>query len=945
MKLSILSLITLLVLASPLFAQVCFVKGNVSDAATKETLVGATVMIQGTTSGTITDFDGNFKIEKLNPGIYNFVVSFVSYNPQILKVDLKNSSEQNLKIELKPASLDINEIKITARKRENTDMALLTSIKLGNLNVSGISAQQISKSQDKDASEVVKRVPGISIHDGRFIIVRGLTERYNTVWLNNTSTPSSESDQRAFSFDIIPSSMIDNILIFKTTSPENPGDFTGGFINIITKNIPDKNSFNISYSVSYNSESTGKELNSFNAGKRDFLEFANSKSGIPSDFPSDLRNFKAANFSKDIHSSIRNQMVRDTLAYFTRKLNTDWKQKNIITPLDQRIGLNFNFRFKLGNVNIGNITAASFSKTYTLYQVYTNNYGIYDYEKDQARFNDRFTDIRSNETGRVGFIHNWTFQYKGQKIGIRNLFNQSGITSVGARTGKEYYTGNDINSREMKYTGKQTYSGQVGGEHKFFDDHTVINWNLGYSNTLKNEPDIRRYKQIRDPVDTTKYFIPLQPSGEMTNASRFFFKLNEDLYSIGINIKQILKIGNYLPEIKAGFFEERSTRQFFPRNFGYAPAHSNINTYYQPIDSLFGLDNIDGKTGVYLKEQTDRSDSYTASNLTRAYYFAFKIPLGKFLNIYTGVRAEHNMRDLKGFLKGTTDSVRVHHDTIDYLPSVNATFNINEKNLIRLAYGRSINRPEYREIAPFYYLDFDKAAGVTGNPTLKQCNIHNYDLRYEWYPASGEMLNVGVFYKYFYNPIEMVIMDINSPMQYSFQNVLNSTSYGAELEMRKSIDAILPHFSLLFNASIIKSKVKYPSGKLERDRPMQGQSPYIINAGIYYQHDSHGIIASLLYNRIGKRIVAVGEVNQNAIDNIPDIYEMPRNSLDLTITKKFWGKLEVKGGIKDILNEQIEFQQTYKYTNPVSGNTISRNLKTKNYLPGRNFTIGVSYAF
>jgi hypothetical protein len=203
MKLSALILFTLLLLSSPIFSQLCSISGTISDASTKETLVGATVLIQGTTQGTITDFDGNFKIERLNPGIYNIVVSFVSYDSQILKVDLKSSNTQNLKIELKSATLDIGEVNIVAQRRDNTEVALLSSLKTQPLIVSGISAQQISKSQDKDAAEVIRRVPGITITNGKFVIVRGLMERYNSVMLNNATAPSFEADKRAFSFDAI----------------------------------------------------------------------------------------------------------------------------------------------------------------------------------------------------------------------------------------------------------------------------------------------------------------------------------------------------------------------------------------------------------------------------------------------------------------------------------------------------------------------------------------------------------------------------------------------------------------------------------------------------------------------------------------------------------------------------------------------------------------------
>ena len=237
------------IIAISVFSQNCSIEGTVSDKQTQETLVGATIMIQGTTKGTITDFDGNFKINNLASGMYNLVISFVSYDPQILTVDLRNKTSERFNVQLSPATLNIGEINIKGRKRENTEVSLLSSLKTQQLIANGITEQQISKSQDKDAAEVVRRVPGITITNGRFVIVRGLIERYNSVMLNNATAPSFEADKRAFSFDAIPSSMIKNILIYKSPAPELPADFAGAAINIETKDVADENSLILSYSI------------------------------------------------------------------------------------------------------------------------------------------------------------------------------------------------------------------------------------------------------------------------------------------------------------------------------------------------------------------------------------------------------------------------------------------------------------------------------------------------------------------------------------------------------------------------------------------------------------------------------------------------------------------------------------------------------------------------
>jgi outer membrane receptor protein involved in Fe transport len=275
--------------------------------------------------------------------------------------------------------------------------------------------------------------------------------------------------------------------------------------------------------------------------------------------------------------------------------------------------------------------------------------------------------------------------------------------------------------------------------------------------------------------------------------------------------------------------------------------------------------------------------------------------------------------------------------------------------MVRAAYGLSVNRPEFRELAPFYFVDFDMNAGIYGNPSIRQAYIHNFDLRFEHYPSPNETFNIGLFYKNFLNPVEMVIMG-NSPTQYSFENVLSAYSYGIESDVRKSLGFIsgADNFSIILNAALIKSKVQFPAGSLERNRPLQGQSPYMVNAGLFYYNDNNGLMVTLLYNIIGKRIVAVGRPSPNQWEDIPNIYEMPRNALDLAVSRKFGKHIEIKAGMKDILNEKVIMKQIVD-TNvdmaEVTGgqnNSVKyfrRDQITKSYRPGRYLTAGITYKF
>lgn len=263
------------------------IRGTVRDGKTGETLVGAQLLIQGTTRGTITDFDGNFVLADVTKGSYNLVVAFISYENQIIKVEVPEVGDAELVIDLLPVSIDVGEVKVVARKRSNTEVALMNTLKSGSLIVSGITAQQISRSQDKDAAEVVRRVPGITITDGRFVVVRGLEERYNSVMLNNATAPSFEADKRAFSFDAIPSGLIDNILIYKSPAPELPADFAGAAINIQTRNVADENSFSLTYGAKYNEGATfSKDFLTHEGSKTDWLGWDDGSRALPAGVPS-----------------------------------------------------------------------------------------------------------------------------------------------------------------------------------------------------------------------------------------------------------------------------------------------------------------------------------------------------------------------------------------------------------------------------------------------------------------------------------------------------------------------------------------------------------------------------------------------------------------------------------------------------------------------------------
>jgi outer membrane receptor protein involved in Fe transport len=419
-----------------------------------------------------------------------------------------------------------------------------------------------------------------------------------------------------------------------------------------------------------------------------------------------------------------------------------------------------------------------------------------------------------------------------------------------------------------------------------------------------------------------------------------------------LNFTRQYDIKGFKLDIKSGLYYEDKNRTFSARNFGYARSGSQslFGMTVLPADEIFSAENINLTDGIRLSEVTSLSDSYNASNKLVAGYISMKLPVRSSVSLYTGIRIEKNVQSLSSYRQGTTIPVNVSRDTINLFPSANLSVSINNNNMIRLAWGLSVNRPEFREMAPFYFVDFDMNAGIYGNPSVKQAYVYNYDLRFEHYPSPNENLNVGIFYKSFTNPIEMVIMG-NNPTQYSFQNVKSAYSYGIETDVRKTFKFLTENenFSFIMNAALIRSKVDFAEGDLNPDRPLQGQSPFMVNAGLFYYNNAGGFMATALYNIIGKRIVAVGRPSPNHWESIPDITEMPRNVFDLTLSKKIGKHFELKGSCKDILNQRILLIQTIDTTvepDDLQGpKHFKREQAARYHKPGRNISMGISYKF
>jgi len=607
--------------------------------------------------------------------------------------------------------------------------------------------------------------------------------------------------------------------------------------------------------------------------------------------------------------------------------------------------------FKSGKVTIGNITTINYSNTNNYTTLQKNSFLAYDTISNISDTSWTYHDHIYKNSVKIGSVHNWSFIIGHNKFDIKNFYNHQGISKTLVREGRDFDNlQTDIKSFSSEFISRTIYSGQLCGEHKIFHDKTKIEWAFGYVLSNRYQPGVKRISFAKETSGDpefpyyNQYYMILGNKPDPRYAGLLYFNTKENIKSYTINLEHKVKIGNIKSTIKWGIFSENKQRNFDSRFLGFKMSSgASWELQFQHTDSIFSNTNINCKNGIVLDELTNPSDSYIAENDNKAGYIAVLIPITNKLNIYTGVRMEKNIGNLNSFSSDfSKKKVEVKNDTLNFFPSLNISYNFNRKMLIRTAYGYTINRPEFREIAPYSFYDFELGATIRGNTALKNSYIHNYDFRFEFYPSILESIMIGVFYKNFKNPIEKRIIPAGSDMNYSFDNALCAKSYGAEIEIRKSFQTqknqylkIFKDFSVVMNGAYILSQVKFDTlqSKTQRtERQMQGQSPYIINAGLFYFNEKIGFQSNILFNINGKRILYAGDIQA------PDIYEMPQPLMDITASQKIGKYITIKGGAQNILQKKTVFRQFV-------GTNYSKYQDVQVSPSQRYFTAGISVSF
>jgi len=913
-----------LILPTSLLAQTFTLNGRVTNEK-NEAISGATVAFKPLGKSLVTNVEGRFSIALEAGTKYSLEVSAVSYSTKsITDIEVGKDLDNNLDIVLAPAVKELEGIvvKSTSTRRQENTVALLNFQRNNSALSSVLAADFIRQTPDKNTGEVLKRVSGASIQDNKYVVVRGLSDRYNQALLNDAPMPSSEPDKKAFSFDMIPAAMIDNIIINKTATPDLPGEFAGGLVQVNTKDIPSKSQLSVGFSLGFNTQSTFQDFTSNPRNKWDWLGFDDGSRSLPSALPG-VSDYRAQTDAQKIEST---------------KLFKDDVYSEVVKTAIPITTLNLTYSGKKQYKN-----GASFGTIVSLYHRQAQI--VYD-DVERGRYEQvrtpifEGTEIQNRYSVSTGVLANFTYVKGKNKVSFKNLFNQLYDDNYYNRSLANTGRLQDVSLRSSFLNQRSLYSGQLEGDHALTTSGIRLKWNGNFSINHKTQPDFRTAQYVRSFSD---------PNGDFEldddDTRRFFSTLKD--YNMGGSGYLLIPftMKSEKQTFKFGGGSLVRFRDFDARIFRYEPASASTDLS-TPYDQMFLKSNINDK-GVFLDEQTQNTDQYFGVSTLNSAFAMFDNKFGKFRVIW-GMRAEY----FEQFLESTDLSAKrvvVNTEKWDFLPSINMTYSFNPKNQLRVAASKTVARPEFREIAPFQFFDYEQIWGISGETNLKRTAILNGDIRYEFYPKSGEILSIGLLAKEFTNPIE-IRMDPGSNGDrwlFNYANAEKATLYGIEVEVRKSLDFINEKFSKLYfvgNATFLESKVTLitesnNNQKQEVDRPLFGQSPYLINGGFQYLGKSWNVTA--LYNRIGPRLALVGDP---VGAGFYDIYEKPRNLIDLGVSKKLWdNKGELKLTVSDLLNNQFAF-----YDNPTTkagydfdgGDRINYA-----YRPGTTITIGFTYNF
>lgn len=941
------------------FAQMGTIRGTVIDDLTGETLIGVNVVIGGTMTGASTDLDGQFSI-RVAEGTYNVEATYISFAKLTVSGVVVKADEVTVvgEMRLMPDAIQAGEVVITATRSRNNESAMATMQKKSANVMDGISSQTFKKVGDGDAGAAIKRVTGVTVEGGKYVFVRGLGDRYTKTTLNGMEIPGLDPDRNSIQLDIFPTNLIDNLSVFKTFTPDLSGDFTGGSVDIITKDFADDKESSFSASLGFSpAMNMNSDFVSYESTGADYVAFGNGSREIPIDRTIDLT---ALQFQD-----------RAELADLTRQFDPVMGIDRKTSLLNTSLGYSTANQFKKGDYTIGYNVALNYSLNYKYY----DDFIVSEYATS-ADSNQTDLQLSRKDSSEVGIEEVFwsafaTTSIKKQNsslslslMHLQNAVKQSSLTD-GITTGFPEGQPLVLRKQVLYYNQRSISSALLTFKQYMPEKNLELTFKTAPTLALNKEPDFRQTVfSIDDQLATIKV-------GNGGLANRIYRSLQE------------VSLGNRL-DVKYNFNQWNGEKSVFRAGaaYTYKKREFDIFTYkildeksnypgLDPNDILLD-DNIYNPStgdGARVEGSEQLNNIYTSSSNNFAAYAMVELPITNIFKVIGGVRLEQftinytGQRQVVNTSDDIFDDERVL-DELNILPSIGAVYTVAEDMNVRVNFSQTVARPSFKEKSAAEIVDALTGRTFIGNLALEQTNISNYDIRWEKYFTGGQLVSASVFYKDLTNPIELVAFDQTAVDQFTPRNSSRAQLFGFELDAKKNLGFIsesLKQYSLGANFTYVYSQLdrrdifapgvdgilgtaddvseyqervenKRAGEKVDKFRQLQGQSPYVINAYVNYRNDSLGLDVNVSYNVQGKRLSVVG------IARNPNVFEQEFHSLNLKVAKSLGkdDKMSISLSAENILNDKREqFYESYKADDQVYSS----------FTPNRVFVVGFGYKF
>jgi outer membrane receptor protein involved in Fe transport len=883
------------------------VHGQLVDAQSGEALIEAEVTELASGKKTLTDIDGFYRLE-LPPGSYDLRFWYELHQARqvrgvrvqagaVVKVDERLSAMEG--------SVDVVKVE-TEADTASTEGQLLGRKRAAAVGDS-VGRAEIARTPDRNAAEAAKRVVGANVVGDRFVFVRGLGERYTNALLDGAPLPSPEPDRQTVPLDLFPAMMLENITIAKTFTPDVPGDFAGGSVQIQTRRLPTRFTIGGSLGVGINSQSTFRDSLTYRGSNMDFLGIDGGVRRLPPDIP----DYKIDNgLPKDDGT----KLGQDEVDAYGKSINAFMSNYRHMTPPDHGGSLVVGYGFEpYTDGRMGVMGAVTYGRSFEVREdEELRNFGIDPTTGELLPLNDLRVE-RGIDKVRWGTLGGFTWEMApGQRIHLTGLYSRSADNQAIDIEGHHDEKGATIHETRLSFVSRALSFGQIRGEHELTDlAGAKLAWNASLAQADRDEPDTRA---AVFQLDSTFGFLMVN---DAQSGLHFFSDQGERTIAGGMDWTQPLEPGDKATSLKLGTSMSLRDRDFNARRFHFAPkgksaAYTCAVFEWDPKcpNGIFLPDKIG--PSLDLVENTRGNDEYDATLNVFAGYAMVDAWITDELRLVAGERIESSHQSIHSFDPWNPEAnpIDAELDDTDFLPAASLTWAVLPQANLRLSATRTLARPQLREFAPFAFTDFFGGREVQGNPDLENTRIYNGDVRFEWFPSAREVLAASFFFKRFEAPIEQVITSSGARGTVTFQNAEGANLAGVELEARKNFDFIaeeLRDLGIGANLTLAYSRVQLdPEAAAfvtSKARPLSNQTPFITNVSVFYENEDIGFAIRVLYNVSGRSIAQVGT------QGLPDVYEQPRHQLDASAAQRLFEGFELKLNGTNLVNSPVRFTQ------------------------------------